>query len=218
MGAGVGRESVLRAYGGVDGDERVARRREALMDAALDMLGAEDAGSVTVRGVCRASGLHPRYFYESFPGVDALIEATYDRVIAQISASALAAFGVGDTLVEKVRGAVAAIVEIIDDDRRTGRLLFSTSLVSPVLARKRGESTSLFAALTVHAAADELAHRVDPAALGPMALGAAHFQVGGLARLLSAWLDGEVELGRDGVVELSVGLMMALVEVLAAGR
>ncbi|NED61334.1 TetR/AcrR family transcriptional regulator, partial [Streptomyces sp. SID10244] len=41
---------------------------------------------------------------------------------------------------------------------------------------------------------------------------AAHFQVGGLAHLLAAWLDGHLYLDRDGVVEVSVGLMMAIAD------
>ncbi|MGV9670743.1 MULTISPECIES: TetR/AcrR family transcriptional regulator [unclassified Gordonia (in: high G+C Gram-positive bacteria)] len=200
------RSSVLRSYGGVDGDERVSRRREALIDSALGLLDTE--GAVTVRGVCRASGLNPRYFYESFESADALVEATFDQVIEEISDSALTAFAAGIGIDDKVSGAVGAIVDVIDDDRRKGSLLFSPSLLSPVLAAKRSESSSLFAMLTLHAASDAL-----DAEAGPRAIAAAQFQVGGLGRLLSTWLDGEIPLDRDEVVELSVGLMMSLVQV-----
>ncbi|NDK88598.1 TetR/AcrR family transcriptional regulator [Gordonia desulfuricans] len=204
------RSAALRSYGGVDGDERIARRRIALMDAALDLLGADGGGSVTVRGVCRASGLNPRYFYESFDSVEALVAATFDRVVDEISDSALAGFGAGDDIDDKVAGAVGAIVDIIDDDRRKGRLLFSPKLLSPTIADKRSESTALFAMLTVDTASNALAKQVSPEAIG-----AAQFEVGGLARLLSAWLDGDVALGRDEVVALSVRLMMSLVDAVA---
>ena len=199
--------TALRAYGGVDGDERVARRKSALIDATLDILGAEGGGAITVRGVCRAASLNPRYFYESFDSIDALVSATFDRVIAQISESALVAFAAGAEVADMVEGAVRVIVDIIDDDRRKGRLLFSPSLLSPIVAEKRDESTALFAMLTLTTASDAL-----DAEVGPEAFGAAQFQVGGLARLLSTWLDGEVDLDRDGVVQLSVRLMMSLVD------
>ncbi|MGC5247133.1 TetR/AcrR family transcriptional regulator [Gordonia sp. DT219] len=200
------RSTGLRAYGGVEGDERISRRRETLMDATLGVLATE--GAVTVRGICRAAGLNPRYFYESFESADALVAATFDRVIEEISDAALAAFttATGGGVTGKVAGAVTAIVEIIDADRRKGKLLFSPSLLSPIVAAKRSESTGLFAMLTLHTATDALATEV-----GAEAIAAAQFQVGGLGRLLSAWLDGEVPLGRVEVVALSVRLMMSLV-------
>lgn len=201
--------SRLRAYGGVDGDERVARRRAALLDAALDVLGSDTAPpeAVTVRGICRATGLNPRYFYESFDSADALVGAAFDGVIEEISRSAATAFTGGADVADRVSKAVGAIVDIIDADRRKGRLLFSPALLSPVVAAKRAESTALFAGLTARTASDTL-----DSDLGPLTAGAAHFQVGGLGRLLAAWLDGDVPLDRDQVVALSVRLMVAQVD------
>ncbi|NED70543.1 TetR/AcrR family transcriptional regulator, partial [Streptomyces sp. SID10244] len=85
---------------------------------ALELLGASDGGSVTVRGVCREAGLTTRYFYESFDSIEALVSATFDEVIAEISEDALAAFDAGDGVEGKVAGAIATIVRIIDEDRR----------------------------------------------------------------------------------------------------
>ena len=195
----------LRTYSGLKGDERVARRRIALMDATLELLGGQPPQSVTVRGVCGAASLNPRYVYESFESVEALVSATYDRVIEEISRDALAAFATGDDGGAKVRAAVTAIVSIIDSDRRKGRLLFSPMLTSPVLAEKRRDSTAVFAAMTLDTTSAAL-----HTAPGPRAIGAAQFQVGGLGRLLAAWLDDEVPLGRDEVVDLSVSLMISL--------
>ncbi len=197
----------LRAYGGEAGDSRVARRRATLIDAALELLGASDGGSITVRGVCREAGLTTRYFYESFDSIEALVGATFDEVTAEISKDALAAFEAGTDVLGKVTAAIAAIVRVIDEDRRKGRLLFSQSLLSPTIATKRMESTALFAGLTLQTASGVMDVKA-----GPMALASAHFQVGGLGRLLAAWLDGLLELDRDGVVEASVGLMMSVAE------
>lgn len=196
----------LRTYSGVKGDERVARRRTALMDAALQLLGGQPPQSVTVRGVCGATSLNPRYFYESFDSIDALVAATYDRVIDEISRDALSAFSTGSGVADKVRAAVAAIIAIIDSDRRKGRLLFSPMLTSPVLADKRRDSTAVFASITLEATSAAL--ETPP---GPWVMGAAQFQVGGLARLLSAWLDDDVPMGPEEVVDLGVALMMSLV-------
>ena len=60
-----------RPYRGIKPDDRRAERRARLLDAGLSILGSE-AGpeAVTVRGVCRQSGVSARYFYESFSDRD----------------------------------------------------------------------------------------------------------------------------------------------------
>lgn len=200
----------LRAYGGEGGDTRVARRRSALIDAGLDLLGAGDVGAVTVRGVCRRAGLTARYFYESFESVDQLVGVMYDEVIEEIAQASLAAFSEGASMRAKVAGAVAAIVDVIDADRRKGRLLFSQALLSPVIAAKRMESTTLFAGLTLQSTSAILDVHVGPSA----AVGVAHYQVGGLSRLLAAWLEGDVDLGKADVVDLSIALLVSPAEML----
>lgn len=201
----------LRSYGGEAGADRVARRRAALIDAALELLGGEGAaGAVTVRGVCRQAGLTARYFYESFPSAEDLVAKTFDTVIAEIATGGLAAFETGVDVEDKVGLAVGAIVDVIDADRRKGRLLFSQSLQSPTVAVKRMESTALFAMLTLQTASGIF--DVEP---GPEALAAVHFQVGGLARLLAAWLEGEFEMERDAVVATSVRLLLAVGDLVA---
>ena len=44
------------------------RTRQALMDAALDLVATDGVAAVTVRGVCAQARLNDRYFYESFRG------------------------------------------------------------------------------------------------------------------------------------------------------
>ena len=202
----------LRSYGGEQGDIRVARRRASLIEAALELLGSSDGGTISVRGVCREAGLTGRYFYESFTTIDDLVSATFDQVIAEISASALDGFARGTTVGAKVTGAVGAIVDVIDADRRKGRLLFSPSLLSPTVAAKRLESTELFAGLTLQSAGGVL----DVVTGSADALATAHYQVGGFARVLAAWLDGGLELDRDGVVAVSVRIMTTVADSLEA--
>lgn len=206
IGTSAGGET-LRAYGGEDGDSRVARRRATLIDAALELLGASDGGSITVRGVCREAGLTTRYFYESFGSIEELVSAAFDEVIGEISERGLAGFALGADMTGMVAGAVGAIIDVVAEDRRKGRLLFSQSLQSPTIAAKRMESTDLFAGLTLRSASGVLDVKV-----GPEAFAAANFQVGGFARVIAAWLDGHVDLDRDSLVDICVRLMTALAE------
>ncbi|MFZ2511327.1 MAG: TetR/AcrR family transcriptional regulator [Gordonia sp. (in: high G+C Gram-positive bacteria)] len=196
-------ETPLRAYGGETGDTRVSRRRATLIEATLDLLAESEAGAVTVRGICARAELTPRYFYESFTGVDDLVAATYDGVIAEIAEKTLAGFAVGEELPEKVANAVRALVGIIDSDPRKGNLLFADTLRSPVVAAKRDESTRLFVSLTTRSAI-----QATGLAPGPEITAAAYFQVGGLGRILAAWTQGALELDRERLIDLCVAMML----------
>lgn len=193
----------LRAYGGESGDARVARRRAALIDAALDMLAEPEPGSVTVRGICARAGLTPRYFYESFANADLLVEATYDMIIGQIAERALAGFDAGSSPRGKVIGAVEAIVDVIEGDPRKGRVLFSDTLRSPVVAAKRAEMIRLFTDLTFQSAP-----AVAKVSGGQETLAAAHFQVGGLGRVLASWTEGLIDLDRSALVGICVQMLL----------
>ncbi|WP_051198360.1 TetR/AcrR family transcriptional regulator [Gordonia shandongensis] len=193
----------LRLYGGESGDARVARRRAALIDAALDMLSASGPGQVTVRGICARAGLTPRYFYESFENVDALVGATYDGIISEIAERGLAGFDAGDTPRAKVTGAVEAIVEVVAGDPRKGGVIFSDTLRSPVVIDKRAESLQMFARLTSQSAA-----QVADVSGGQQTLAAAHFQVGGLARLLASWTEGVIDVDRETLVGICVQMLL----------
>ena len=190
--------------------DRSAERRMQLLDAGEQLLGAHGSAAVGMRAVCREANLSLRYFYESFESVDQLVGVMYDEVIEEIAQASLAAFSEGASMRAKVAGAVSAIVDVIDADRRKGRLLFSQALLSPVIAAKRMESTTLFAGLTLQSTSAILDVHVGPAA----AVGVAHYQVGGLSRLLAAWLEGEVELGKADVVDLSIALLVSPAEML----
>ncbi|MGB6245059.1 MULTISPECIES: TetR/AcrR family transcriptional regulator [Gordonia] len=203
MGISGDEAAELRAYGGESGGARVARRRAALIDAALDMLAEPEPGPVTVRGICGRAGLTPRYFYESFENADALVGEAYDQVIAQIADHALAGFNAGADARGKVVGAVEAIVETIESDPRTGRVLFSDTLRSPVVAAKRSQMLEIFTDLTYQSAP-----AVARVSGGQETLAAAHFQVGGLGRLLASWTEGLVDLDRRALVDICVRMLL----------
>lgn len=183
----------VRPYRGVEAADRLAQRRSQLLDAGLDLLGAED-GEVTVRAVCRTAGLAARYFYESFTDKDEFIGAVYDWVIADIASSTQAAVA-AVPLEEQTAAGMANIVHLIAEDPRIGRLLFSVKLSNEVLARKRVESTALFAGLLGQHAGDAL-HL--PA--NDYLRATSHFAVGGVTQTISAWLSGEVKLSPEQLI------------------
>lgn len=196
-----------RIYGGRAGDERLADRRAKLIDAGLDLLGAADGDpTLSVRGVCKRAGLASRYFYESFADRDELTGAVYDYVVQRIAESTLAA--IAETPREDravVRACVENIVHEIAEDPRLGRMLFSVSQANPQLAKRRLDSTRMFAGLVMVQAEDF--YEVKPS---PRLDLAAHYVVGGLAQALTSWLDETVPLSQEDVVEECTELLVAM--------
>ncbi len=69
-----------RTYGGQSSGERQAERRDRLLRAAIATYGEQGYRNTPVADVCRAAGLTPRYFYESFANSEALLIAAYETV------------------------------------------------------------------------------------------------------------------------------------------
>lgn len=198
---------LARAYGGVRGDERRARRRARLIEAGLDLLASEQGeAGLTVRSVCARSGLAARYFYESFADRGELALAVYDQVVEEIATTTAAAVAASPRDARaRTHAGLDNIVRVIDEDPRRGRLLFSTAFLSARLARRRLESAQLFCALLAGHTRDFLGIPGD----GRLDL-ATQFLVGGLAQTLTAWLHGHLEIDSDEMVEQCTDIFVAL--------
>ncbi|MEE2033469.1 TetR/AcrR family transcriptional regulator [Rhodococcus chondri] len=204
-----------RLYGGRAGEERQADRRAQLIEAGLDLLGTADGDPIlSVRGVCKRAGLASRYFYENFSDRDALTGAVYDHVVQRIAESTLAAVDRAPRDDDRaiVRACVENIVREIADDPRLGRMLFSVSQANAQLAKRRLDSTRMFAGL-VTAQAENI-YAVTPS---PRLDLAAHYVVGGLAQALTAWLDDTVPLSQEDVVDECTELVYTMSAVLRRG-
>src|SRR5882672_2532007 len=190
-------EQARRRYGGVQGDERRARRRARLIETGLDLLSEEQGeANLTVRSVCARSGLAARYFYESFPDREALALAVYDHVVAEIASTTAAAVAIGPVDARaRTRAGLDNIVRLIVDDPRRGRLLFSTAFLSPSLARRRLEAAELFPRLL--GGHTRAFYGIPGSAVLDLA---AQFAVGGLAQALTAWLNG-LEIDQERLVD-----------------
>ena len=187
----------VRPYRGVEAAERLATRRNRLMAAGLDLLGAEqqDISALTVRGICRRAGLGARYFYESFTDKDEFVGRVFDWVVADLAATTQAAVA-AVPVHEQTRAGMANIVRTIAGDARVGRLLFSTQLADAVIVRKRAESSALFAMLFGQYAGDALRMPANDRIKA-----GAHFAVGGVGQTISAWLAGDVQLKPDQLID-----------------
>jgi len=201
-----------RRWSGVPAADRQARRRELLLDAAFELLGTEGWSGTSVRAVCERARLNPRYFYESFADLDALVIAVYDQIVHELSLEVLAALETspGDPAAQ-AREAIRRIVAFVDEDRRRARVLYVEALGNEALNRRRLDTGHAIVAFIeryarAHQAGSEgtSARRETAARLGAAVL------VGGLSELLIEWLDGQIPLSRDQLVEDATVLFLAL--------
>jgi AcrR family transcriptional regulator len=185
------RAEVVRDYGGISAVDRRAERRRKLLTAGRRIWGESGVAEVTVRGVCNAAGLIPRYFYEQFPNRDALLFAVSDDVRDQLL-DALVVAGIGDpgTLRDKLRSALTAFLDIIAVDPDVHRV--ATGDVSSVagLAQHRTHILDMITDLVIHYSPDVL--DVDTPDAADLRRGAL-FMVGGVNQLIEAWLEDPKE-------------------------
>ena len=68
----------MRDYDGKTAAERVAERRQRLIDAGYALFGEHGYAGTSIRAVLQRAGLRDRYFGESFADLDALLAAGQD--------------------------------------------------------------------------------------------------------------------------------------------
>src|SRR5437763_275296 len=180
-----------RRYAGASAAERRDERRARLLEAGLDALGTDGYAGTTVRGVCARARLTPRYFYESFDGLDALLVAVFDAMAAEAASVVLAAVAAApDEARERAQAAIGAFVRFVTDDPRRARVLFVEGRDSEPLLRRRAVSMRGFADLV----AREASEFYGVARAGePLVDLTATLLVGGTAQLLVTWLDGDLD-------------------------
>lgn len=191
-------------WAGIPLTDRRAERRGLLVDAAFELFGSGGETALSVRSVCRACGLNTRYFYESFDGIDALLGAVYDTVSVELAAVVDTAIaGAGDSVRERTRAGIAAVLGFSSDDPRRGRVLFTEARANPVLAARRAGTQDLLldAVLAeggrLHPDSDPVAARV----------GAAMY-TGAMAELAQQWLSGALGADLNVVVDAALALVL----------
>ncbi|CAM5674122.1 TetR/AcrR family transcriptional regulator [Mycolicibacterium aubagnense] len=191
-------------WAGIPLTDRRAERRGLLVDAAFELFGSGGETALSVRSVCRACGLDTRYFYESFDGIDELLGAVYDTVSVELAAVVDTAITVaGDSVRERTRAGIAAVLGFSSDDPRRGRVLFTEARANPVLAARRAGTQDLLldAVLAeggrLHPDSDPVAARV----------GAAMY-TGAMAELAQQWLSGALGADLNVVVDAALALVL----------
>jgi AcrR family transcriptional regulator len=208
------RSSPTRSWRGVSAADRRAERRAQLIDAGLEVIGTQGWAGTTVRGVCRQAGLTERYFYESFPDHEALLLAVYEQVLVEgIQVVLEAAAGAPHDVRRTARAGIAAALTFLVDDPRRGRVLILEATGNETLQRRRQQALRAQAALLSEVARDFFGDsppdRVD-AKLTALSL------VGALAEVTASYLDGQLDVSRERLIDHLTGLVVAAAQVSSA--
>lgn len=190
----------VRTYGGISAVDRIAGRRERLLDAGLECFGSDGVAATGVKDVCRTAGLTDRYFYESFRDGRALFLAVFDGVtdalFARVAEATLAA---GPHAEDQLRASIGTFLHALADDPRRARVVFAEAAAAgPEAAEHMNATLRRFAALV---------ETYLPVGAPPIV---ALSLVGTLERVVVEWQAGELDLGVDALTEQCVGLYLRI--------
>ena len=198
---------IRRKWRGVEPDTRTAERRQRLIDAAINLLSTEGLGGTTVRAVCATSGLHNRYFYESFDDIDALLVAVFDQLAAAFLAHITdAAESAGAEPRDRLQAVMQAAVRVVGEQRDLVRILTVEATGNEALNRRRIGMLHHMAEL-IEADAYRSYGRPPPGErIGAVS---ARFMAGGLAELFVAWVEEEIDGSAEELARDAVDVVMA---------
>ncbi|WP_344772230.1 TetR/AcrR family transcriptional regulator [Nocardioides panacisoli] len=185
-------------YRGVPAEERVAERRAKLMEATLAVWADPDRRT-TMTAICAEAGLTERYFYESFSGLDDALTAVMDAIATEIEETTMhAAEEAGTDPAARTRATLEAFVALLRDDPRKCKVALVEAAAMPGLRHRRAELLRHFAHRTAVEAREIFGANTRTEAEDDVA---GLLFIGGIAELVTAWLEGAVEVSPEDLVE-----------------
>jgi len=187
----------MRDYDGKTAAERVAERRERLIDAGVELFGERGYAATSIRSVLQQSGLRDRYFGESFADRDSLLAAVYSRLIDEEISRCAAAIDKTSGGTEGARAMIDTITRSFE--KNPGKACIKSREVlsgGPVAREQRRAGLRRLAQLVADLLPVSTAlNRSDVLLLGLSIVAAAD-------ELLLTWMDSAEGLTRDRVVDV----------------
>ncbi|SHN44193.1 transcriptional regulator, TetR family [Cryptosporangium aurantiacum] len=176
-----------------------------MLTAGRELWGDHGWAAVTMRGVCARANLNDRYFYESFPDVEALLLAVYDEALQELVARTERAMTEAPATPEaQLRAVIGAFVHTLADDPRGARIGLVDPAGSAALEQRRRATYHVCAELSLAAVKPYLRPGADERKLRWDAL----FSLGGLGELVLTWLTGSLEATAEEIVEHLVTVVL----------
>ena len=199
-----------RTYAGQTGAERVAQRREALVQAAFALVAKDGWAQLRIERICQVAGLNKRYFYESFGDLDAVIEAVMNDLADDLIKVTVAAMDPNTPRPKLVRDGIAALVHHLIADPRRALVLFGESAGREAVARYRAAALQQTARAAV--AQGRSVRILEEAKSDPIidVLGA--LLIGGTRHALLDWLGGRVNSDLEQFIDDLAALWLIAAE------
>ena len=157
-----GRTGTTRArrYAGQSVKERLAQRRERLVEAGLTLFAAKGYTSTSIELICSNAGVTARHFYEQFASREALLLEVYEEVFDRARKAVVTALHrTHATPRDRVTAGIEAYVHAVLDDPRNARIACVEVVgATPKIERRRRRAIHEIAALIeseAHALADQ---------------------------------------------------------------
>jgi AcrR family transcriptional regulator/DNA-binding MarR family transcriptional regulator len=124
-------------------------QRARILAAMVEVTAERGAGNVTVAHVVARSGVSRRTFYEHFEDREDCLLAAFDDAIERIVARVVPAFDWEGRWQAKVRAALTALLELLEEERAMGRLVMVETLGAgpKALERRRRVLAEIIAAV-----------------------------------------------------------------------
>jgi AcrR family transcriptional regulator len=186
----------MRDYDGKTAAERVSERRARLIDAGFELFGEHGYAGTSIRAVLRQAGLRDRYFGESFADLDALLAAVYERLIDEELTACRAAIDAATGPSAKARAMIDTLTRSLEGNPGRARIKLREVVSGGPESREQRKSglrtlSQLVADLLPEADAVDDRERLF-LGLGVVAAADAY---------ALAWLDGELDVSRQDVVD-----------------
>lgn len=175
-----------RRIRGLDAAERRARRREDLLDAALELFSAQGYQDTSIEQICKQAFVGTKSFYEVFTGKEAVYLALLDRIVANVTGRLTSALdgldGSGDETTA-ARELLRHFADAFVDDVRVARVTFGEGRAVTPQAEVHRRDNRRWAASFV-----ETVWRRLGITTGPHARTVAMGLIGGLFDIIADWL------------------------------
>lgn len=170
----------------MDAEERRARRRDDLLDAALELFSAQGYQDTSIEQICKQAYVGTKSFYEVFTGKESLYVALLDRIVAEVTGrltSALDALDDGQGASESAQALIRHFADAFVEDVRVARVTFGEGRAVTPLAEVHRRTNRRWAASFVETVWQRLG--ITP---GPHSHVVAMGLIGGLFDIISDWL------------------------------
>lgn len=130
---------------GLDDQERADRRRQLLLDAALDYFGTRGYTKTTIEALCQSAGVGTTSFYELYANKEAIMADLYDQVTSAMGAAVAEEYLLRSNEPNLIELLITRFVHHVVADPRLARVAFIESAgISPELEEHRRRARNQF--------------------------------------------------------------------------